>query len=251
MKLLSHIGVVLFSCICSPLLAEELVGTLDWANPRMLGFPVTGVIDEVNAQPGERVKQGQLLARLDQQPFKIGINRHQANVDAIEPLIEDARREYRHAQELFEQTVLSEVELQKKQAQLVRLQAEQRMTQQDVALANWQQQRSVLRAPADGVLISSNLLPGMVISEENQAQVFALFAETSMMAVRLDLNAQQRGVFSLGQSIEVNVGKQRIKAQVSSINNKGTVPGGYQMVLQFMQTPNQQYSAGQIATVVY
>ncbi len=251
MKLSSHIGVVLFSCICSPLLAEELVGTLDWANPRMLAFPVTGVIEQVNVQPGERVKQGQLLARLDQQPFKIGIDRHQANVDAIEPLIEDARREYRHAQELFEQTVLSEVELLKKQAQLVRLQAEQRMTQQDVALANWQQQRSVLRAPGDGVLISSNLLPGMVISEENQAQVFALFTETSMMAVRLDLNATQRGVFSLGQSLEVNIGKQRIKAQVSSINNKGTVPGGYQMVLQFMQTPDQQYIAGQTATVMY
>ncbi|MCW8955844.1 MAG: biotin/lipoyl-binding protein, partial [Gammaproteobacteria bacterium] len=106
MKVSSRISIILLACFTGPLLADELVATLDWANPQLLAFPVLGVIEQVNAQPGERVKQGQQLARLDQQPFKIAINRYQASVEAIEPMIGDARREYQHAQELYDQTVL-------------------------------------------------------------------------------------------------------------------------------------------------
>lgn len=252
MKLSSHIvSIILLTCVCKPLLADELVGTVDWAHTHMLAFPVTGVIDLVSVLPGQRVKQGQLLAKLDQQPFKLAIKRHQASVDAIEPLIDDAQREYEHAQELFDQTVLSEVELQKKQAQLLRLQAERTMAQQDVSLARWQQQRSELRAPADGVLIRSNLLPGMVISEENQGQVFALFGQTTVMAFRVDISPQQRAVFSLGQEIELKINKQQVKAQVSSINIKGMEPVIYQLVLVFEPTSDQQYFAGQTASLVF
>lgn len=251
MKVSNRITTILLTCFCGPSMAAELMGTLDWANPRMLAFPVAGIIEEVSAQSGEQLKQGQLVARLDQQPFKIAIDRLRASSDAIKPLIDDARREYQHAQELFEQTVLSEVELQKKQAQLAHLQAEQRMLKEDVALALWQQQRSVLRAPADGVLISSNLLPGMVISEENQAQAFALFAETSMMAIRLDLTAQQRRLFSMGQIFEIKIDEQRLKAQVSSITIKGAAPVAYHMVLQFRPTSGQLFIAGQAAILVY
>ncbi|MFW2372147.1 MAG: efflux RND transporter periplasmic adaptor subunit [Gammaproteobacteria bacterium] len=251
MKVSSYISIIFFACFCRPLLAAELVATLDWANPQMLAFPVLGVVEVVNAQPGQQVKRGQLLAKLDQQPFKFAINRHQASVDVVEPLIEDARREYQHAQELFEQTVLSEVELQKKQAQLLHLQAQQKVALQDVALARWQQQRSVLLAPADGVLIRSNLIPGQVISRENQDQIFALFAQTTMMALGVDVSPQQRTAFSLGQILEVNIDKQRLKAQVSSINIKATEPVIYHMVLQFKPTSDQQYVAGQAATVVY
>lgn len=251
MKVSRYMSIICLVCFCRPLLAAELVGTLDWTNQHMLAFPVYGVIEVVSVQPGQQVKQGQLLATLDQQPFNIAINRHQASVDAVEPLINDARREYQHAQELFEQTVLSEVELQKKQAQLLHLQAEQKIALQDVALARWQQQRSVLRAPADGVLVRSNLIPGLVISRENQAQVFALFAATTMMALHVDISAQQRLAFSLGQILDVKIDKQRLKAQVSSINIKGTEPVIYQMALQFKPTSDQQYVAGQSATVVY
>lgn len=251
MKVSSSISIILLACLCSPLQADELVGTLDWANPQMLAFPVSGVIQEVRAQPGELMKQGQLVAKLDKRPFNYAINRHKASVDAIEPLIQDARREYQHAQELFDQTVLSEVELQKKQAQLAHLQAEQKMAQQDVSLAQWEQQHSVLRAPADGMLISSNLLPGKVISIENQAQVFAMFVESTMMAVHFDLSPEQRKSFSVSQNMEVKIDNQRLKARVSSITIRGTESVVYRMVLQFRQTSDQQYIAGQRAVLVY
>lgn len=251
MKLSSGISIIFFACLSSPLLANELVGTLDWANQQMLAFPVSGVIEEIKVQPGELMKQGQLVAKLDSRPFNFTINRHKASVEAIEPLINDARREYQHAQELFDQTVLSEVELLKKKAQLAHLQAEQKMAQQDVSLARWQQQHSVLRAPADGVLLSSNLLPGMVISIENQTQVFVMFAETTMMAVGFDLSPEQRKSFSMGQSLELKIDNQRLKARVSSITTRGTEPVVYRMVLQFRQTSDQQYIAGQRAVLVY
>lgn len=251
MKYPSRISLVLLMCVSGSIQAGELVGHLEWANPQILAFPVTGVIDELSAQAGAQLKQGQALAKLDQQPFKIAISRYQASVEAIEPLIGDALREYQHAQELYEQTVLSEVELQLKQAQLARLQAQQKMAQQDVAMARWQQQRSVLRAPSDGVLLASRLLPGMVISEENQAQAFALFADTSVMALRVDLSVEQRSQFSLGQKLKVKIDKQGLNAQISSITFIESEPVTYEMVLQFPQQPGQHFYAGQTATVVY
>lgn len=228
-------------------MAAEYPAVLDWADKRLVAFPVTGVVQSLHAHPGETVKKGQLLVRLDSTPFLAKVDKYKANIARIQPLLADAHRELEHAQTLFDQTVLSVVELQKVEAVHQRLLAEDQLARAELALAQWRVQKTQLRAPYNGRLVSSNLLPGMIISKENQSQVGLMLAATEAMQAIATVDVGQLRHLTVGQAVEVIIGEQTLAGQIRTIAQSQDDSSRYQLEVSF--TSDRVLWAGQPARV--
>ena len=72
---------------------------------------VPGVIDQLFVEEGQEVKVGDLIAKVRLIPNMVALNNAQADVDAAKINFEDATREYRRQQELFEKGIIADFQL--------------------------------------------------------------------------------------------------------------------------------------------
>ncbi|HEY9051819.1 MAG TPA: efflux RND transporter periplasmic adaptor subunit [Gammaproteobacteria bacterium] len=231
--------------------AEEIQGTLVWGQRMILGFPVTGVIADLNVQAGSHVKQKQLLARLDNVPFDSQVKKFQSNIDRLEPMIFDAQQDFDQAQELYDRTVLSEVELLKAEVKLKGLKAEQAMAKADLELAQWQRKQSQLIAPFDAIVINSNLAQGMIVSQENQSELRIELAKAGLMQVQLKVTADTLATITMNQPAQVVIGSSSYKASVKRIEPVSDASGMHSVQVEFSHPVDRSFIARQAAKVVF
>jgi len=251
MNRLKTIALIMLLAQSASSLAEEIQGTLVWGQRVILGFPVTGVISDLNVQAGSLVKRKQLLARLDNVPFETHVKKAQSNVDRIEPMIFDAQQEFDQAQELYDRTVLSEVELLKTEVKLKGLKAEQAMAKADLELAQWQRKQSQLIAPFDAIVVNNNLVQGMVVSQENQSELRIELAKAGLMQVQLKVTADTLVSITMNQQAQVVIGDNSYKAFVKRIEPVPDASGMHIVQVEFSHPVDRSYIARQAAKVVF
>ena len=244
--MLRSVITVLLICATSLVQAAEIEATLEWANRRVAAFAVTGVVDKVLIAAGESVKKGQLLAQLDQSPFVAMVKKQQALVIGIKPRLFDAKQNYSQAQELYDRTVLSQVELHRAEAQFQGIEAEQTAAKAELDMVKWQQQQSVLRAPCECLILANRLLPGAVINTENQAIINIELAEVGLMHAVIVLEPTMQ--LQMQQALNVAVAGKKYAATIVTLSMEN---GKRLARVQFRPDAAQKLYAGQPAKVVY
>lgn len=251
MNLDKNILLVAVLLFVQPLCAAELQGTLGWSGISTMGFAVPGTVESVEVQPGVRVSKGQLLVRLEQRPFTLEVQKYKAATETIEPLLFDAKVELTQAEELYERTVLSQIELQKVDARYRGLQAQSRVAQMDYQLAKWRQDKSSLRAPFDGIVIENGFTPGQVVAEENRGELALSLAPVDLMSVDIEAAAEQLSALALDQEVEVVIGTEQFPGKVQQLHMRANDRGLYRCVIEFKYPAGKTYYAGQTVKVVY
>lgn len=229
--------------------AEKFDGTLDWAMGSAHSFMVTGEVDQVNVRPGERISKGARMVQLYQRPFQLAVKKYKAGTETIEPLLFDAKIDLSQAEELYDRTVLSQIELQKVEAKYRGLDAQSRMQQADYELARMKLEKSTLVAPYDALVVDNQFVIGQMISEENQSAVAVILARTGYMAVNFEVTPQQVAVVKPGAAITVEVGSSRFNGTVTQVKLLARTTGGYQVRAEFSHAADQHFYPGQTATV--
>ena len=82
-----------------------------WAAEIELTTRVSGVVETVLVKPGQRVKKGAVLLRLDRTILRASLDEAAAEQARAQADADDARRELDRARELFDRTVSSTTEL--------------------------------------------------------------------------------------------------------------------------------------------
>lgn len=210
----------------------ELDASLGWAGQYRYGFVVNGVVDEV-ISTGSKVKKSQSLANLDRQPFNYKLKQYQSSMKKFEPLVLDAKLEFDHASELFERTVLSEVELQKIKGKYHSLSAEQAVENAKLQIARWELKRAVLKSKEEAYVIYSSILPGMIISDENKSDAYIELASAGRASAIALLSMEQKRQLELQSKVEVEIDGEKIPASIHSITMQPDKNNQYQVVAVF------------------
>lgn len=210
----------------------ELDASLAWAGQYRYGFVVNGVVDKV-ISAGAKVKKSQSLANLDREPFNYKLKQSQALMNKIEPLVLDAKLEFDHANELFERTVLSEVELQKIKGKYQSLAAEKAVENAKLQAARWELKRAVLKSKEEAYVIYSNVLPGMIISDENKSDVYIELASVGRASAIALLSIEQKIQLKLESTVEVEIDGDKMPASIHSIAMQPDKNNLYQVVAVF------------------
>jgi RND family efflux transporter MFP subunit len=129
-----------------------------------LGFRVAGKLVRREAELGQRVKAGQVLARLDPQDYRLAADAAQAQLGAAVTQRDLAAADFKRFKELREQNFISGAELERRDAALKAAQAQVDQAQAQLAAQRNQGSYATLVADAAGVVTAVEAEPGQVVS---------------------------------------------------------------------------------------
>jgi RND family efflux transporter MFP subunit len=138
----------------------------------------TGKVVEVLIEEGMKVKEGQILARLDDTNVKASFHLAEAQLKSTQAAlaetrvrIDESEKELKRQSDLLKNKIATQADLEHAEAAFLSLKARLDQQQAEVTVAErtvatWQQQLddAVIRAPFSGMVTSKNAQPGEMIS---------------------------------------------------------------------------------------
>jgi RND family efflux transporter MFP subunit len=168
---------------------------------------VTGKVVEVLIEEGMKVKEGQILARLDDSNIKTGLDVAEAQLESTRLSLEETRAqlkqsdlEFKRAIELAKLKIDSQSDLDKAESDAMTLRARLARQELDIRTAErqvtqWKQQIEdmVIRAPFDGVATTKDAQPGEMISPVSAGGGFTrtgicTIVDMKSLEIELDVN---------------------------------------------------------------
>ncbi|MCA1978684.1 MAG: efflux RND transporter periplasmic adaptor subunit [Thiobacillus sp.] len=137
---------------------------------------VSGVVEEVLVKPGQQVKKGAVLLRLDATVLRARLDEAAAELARAEADAADARHDLERAQELFNRTVSSTSELDAAKVRDARAQAAVQAAKARQAIAQKNLADAALRAPFDAQVVAIPGQPGTVVAAECQPRPLLVLA---------------------------------------------------------------------------
>ena len=129
-----------------------------------LGFRVGGKIIKRQAELGQRVKVGQVLAQLDPQDYKLAADAARAQLQAAATNRDLAASDFKRYKELKDQNFISGAELERRETTLKAAQAQFEQAQSQLAVQGNQASYASLVADVAGVITSIDADPGQVVA---------------------------------------------------------------------------------------
>lgn len=199
--------------------AEEFDAILGRADVRVISIPVDGLVTHVDAVTGQRVSEGDSLIRLSPASRRFALDKARAAVAAAEPVMRDAEREKRDAEALYEQTVLSDVELQAADIAYQKAKAAHDTAVAELGFQRWAMGWTRVTSPCECIVIDSSVLPGQMIVGDTRQQVLMTLAEAGVMSAEAIVSAQRLGDIATGDPMTVIVAGDSYAGQVNAIEH--------------------------------
>ncbi len=142
---------------------HEYAGEVRAQRESPLGFRVGGKLLKRQAELGQHVNAGQVLAQLDSQDYQLAASAARAQVTAAASSRDLAAADFRRYQTLKAQGFISGAELERHQATLKAAQAQLDQAQSQFSVQGNQAQYAVLTADVAGVVTAIEVEPGQVV----------------------------------------------------------------------------------------
>ena len=153
-----------------------------------VGTRMGGIIDSIQAERGEFVRKGQPLATLDQREFELDRR-------AAEAAFSAADADFKRYQELYGQKLASKAELEQRRAHFEQARV-------DLEKAKLVIDRSVIRAPFDGVIVDRTVRIGQKVQISDTTPLFKITALEPLFA-RVYLNESWLVRLRVGDTVTV------------------------------------------------
>jgi RND family efflux transporter MFP subunit len=185
---------------------------------------VTGKVVEVLIEEGMKVKEGQILARLDDTNVKAGLDVTLAQLESAKSALEETRAqlkqaelEYERIQELVRQHIASQSDLDRAEAdakslqgRLLRQNRDVTVAERSVELAQRQMEDMVIRAPFAGIVTTKDSQPGEMISPVSAGGGFTrtgigTIVDMESLEIEIDVNESYINRVTPGQAVEATL----------------------------------------------
>ncbi len=154
----------------------------------LVGTRVSGVVDSIQADRGEAVTKGQALATLDQREFRLDLK-------AAEETLAVSESDLKRYEELRRLNLASEAELEQKRSRRA-------LAAVDLERAKLVIDRSVVRAPFDGVVVDRFARVGEKFLVEENKPLYKVMALEPLLA-RAYVPAASAGRIHVGDEVGV------------------------------------------------
>ena len=198
-------------------------GNLQPTNRVEVGSELSGIVEQVYVDENDRVKKGQILARLDLSRLRDAVAKSRASLTAAEAQVLQAQAtsaearatlsRFREVARLSGGKVPSQAEMDSAEANLKRAEANEASAHASVVQARATLQsdetnlgKASIRSPIDGVVLSRKVESGQTVAASFQAPVlFTLAEDLSKMELQVDVDEADVGQVEVGQPAQFTV----------------------------------------------
>lgn len=161
----------------------------------------SGRIIAVLVEAGDRVKRGQVLARIDQSVLRPQMNRLEASLEEAKAQAALSAAEYRRAQGVEAAGALSAEEIARRHAASVTDEAKVKVAAAQLAEAQARLGKTEIRAPADGIVLTRTAEVGQTVGPGGES-LFRL-AQDGEMEMRGQVAERDLAALSVKQAAQV------------------------------------------------
>lgn len=198
-------------------------GNLEPTTEVEVGSELSGTVRSVEADYNDRVRKGQVLARLDTSKLEAELRESQAALQAVQAQLADAQATLKETEsELARKKRLwamtdgqavsrqdldaAEADLARARAAVSRYQAEVAQKQATIATIESDLAKAVIRSPIDGIVLDRSVEPGQTVAATLEAPVlFTLAQDLTQMELIVDVDEADVGLVREGQRAEFTV----------------------------------------------
>jgi HlyD family secretion protein len=171
-----------------------------------VGSQISGIITEVNVDFNSRVREGEVLAKVDPASYERALTRAEADQDSADAQITLAEFNLRRAKELFTNQLISETEFIQTEVQLRQAQANLKMRKAATESCQVDLERTIILAPIDGVIISRGIEAGQTVAASfSTPTLFTIAHDLTRMQIELAVSEADIGAVDSGQRVEFTV----------------------------------------------
>ena len=181
-------------------------GALSAVTTVQVGTQVSGKVTELRADFNDRVKRGQLIARIDPTLLRQAVLDASASMERGRAELERAEREYERKRTLFERKVLTESEFNSAQYELAVARANLKSAQVSLDRARQNLAYTEIYAPIDGIVVERNVEPGQTVAASLSApQLFLIANDLARMQILAAVDEADIGKIHEGQAARFTV----------------------------------------------
>lgn len=195
-------------------------GTVNAVVTVQVGSQVSGTIKELHADFNSRVKQGQIIANLDQKTFipqrnqaRANLINAKANVEKANADLADKKQKFERSSKLFKEGLTSQNDLDSTEAAHLSAEAQVKSAEAQVEqnraaleLAEVNLEYTIIKSPVDGTVISRNVDTGQTVAASFQTPtLFTIAKDLTKMQVDTSVDEADIGTVKVGQEARFTV----------------------------------------------
>ncbi len=229
--------------------AISATGTLSAISTVTVGSQISGQVTDVLVDYNSEVKKGEVLARIDPSTYEAQIEQGNAQIANAQASLKQAQATLANAElDYVRKTGLGAQKLvAQSDVDLARAARDQARAQVNAAQASIRQQtastkttrvnldRTVIRSPVDGVVLTRSIEPGQTVAASLQApELFTIAEDLSKMKIELAVDEADIGQVRVGQGVSFTVDAfadrqfrgevQQVRLSATTSNNVVTYP---------------------------
>ena len=218
-------------------LVRVISGTTKPVDQTALSFAVSGTVEKVLANLGDRVKKGQVLAELDRQPFTLAVRDAQAAVSKAQSVMAERRANYERIVALYEADNASKAELDEAKASRNSAQSQVKAAEAQLGLARRDLNKTALQAPFNGSVSMRQVEPHMEVRAGDA--LFILDGEVSGFEVRTAVPERLVIRLRVGDPADVvfpSLRNHRVSGEITEIGSRSQTASTYPVTVRLQET---------------
>lgn len=200
--------------------SRRFPGVIEAVDTSSLSFEVSGNTREILADVGERVRAGDILATLDETPFQLNLDAAEAEVSRSKAVLAEKTTEFDRQATLYRKEWVSKAAFDQAKAAFDSASSQVSYATSKLNLARRDLEKTVLRAPFDGVIAAREVDPFQEVARGEK--VFEIYIEGAMQ-VRVSVPETAIENIQLGMPAAVTFPNDRIPEQEGRVAEVGTV----------------------------
>lgn len=181
-------------------------GALNAVTTVQVGTQVSGQLSEILVDFNDRVKEGQLLARIDPTLQRQAVSEAQAALDRASAQYNQASEEYERNKGLFEKQIVTASEFSSIQANYSVQQSNLRSAQINLDRARQNLAYTSIYSPIDGVIVSRSVDVGQTVAASlSTPELFRIAADLTDMQILASVDESDIGRIENGQPVRFSV----------------------------------------------
>jgi HlyD family secretion protein len=196
--------------------AISATGTLSAISTVTVGSQVSGQVTDVLVDFNDKVAKGQVIAKIDPSTYEAQIAQGNAQVASAQAQLRQAQASLRNAKLDYDRKAalggqqlvaksdvdLARASFEQAQAQVASAQAQVRQQSASTQTTRVNLNRTVIRSPVDGVILTRSIEPGQTVAASLQApELFTIAEDLSKMKIELAVDESDIGQVRSGQVV--------------------------------------------------